>query len=147
MSVWKNIKVTVTAEDLLNLMAAQARYEDTKDGSNDVDILDMKDSRKRCLKIWMDAVRADTPPQPLYRNGEGEMVKFTFAPESNTEWTVHDYQGNQVDGYDCRQAALESMGDAVFFNDSDHLPSIHFLVQGRKTIVKTMGRRKARRYA
>jgi len=152
--------VTVNAGDLLALLSAAIDQMDTilKQAAlvdpdqrielgRRVDVLHAH--HKTALEAWAEGVSAyresQCDDQPRHRNSEDETVKFEFAPESKTEWTIHDYQGNQVDGYDCRQAALESMSDSVHFNDCDHLPSIHFLVQGRKTIVKTMGRRKARR--
>ena len=56
---WQSIEVTVTALDLLNLVAAACRYADTGAGSYDIDAQDMRESRDRCFDIWMDAIRAN----------------------------------------------------------------------------------------
>lgn len=150
-TTWKNVDVTLDAATLLDLMAATGRH---LHGSEpiDSDIEQMRAAMKDAMDKWQAAITADRrarysidAPQPLHVNGEGEMVAFKFAPESTTQWTIHDYTGNQVDGYDCRQDALEAMGDAVWQNDCDLVPSIHFLVYAGRTIVKMQGRRKARR--
>ena len=58
MSDWKTTEVTVTAEDMLNLLAACARYIDTEEGEDDIDGPSMKDTHDRCFNVWMDAVSA-----------------------------------------------------------------------------------------
>ena len=63
---WKSVEVTVTAEDLLNLLAACARYDDTAEGRDDIDQPSMKVAHDNCLSVWMDAVRANNKRRQEY---------------------------------------------------------------------------------
>ena len=63
---------------------------------------------------------------------------FLFARNA-PKWTIHNWHGMQVDGYDEKALAVEALNDIVWDAKSEGVPSRHYLVSNAEKIVMQRG--------